>query len=48
MGKASLLPVSLALLSDDLEDKDNGRLQEDHQAGQYQQDSYDGVPARFA
>ena len=48
MGKASLLPVSLALLGDDLEDKDNGRFQEDHQAGQYQQDSYDGVPAWFA
>ena len=34
MGKAPLLPVSLALLGDDLEDKDNDRLQERHQAGQ--------------
>jgi hypothetical protein len=50
MGKASLplLPVSLALLGDDLEDKDNDRLQEHHQAGQCQQDSYDGVPAWLA
>jgi len=42
------LPVSLALLGDDLEHKYNGRLQERHQAGQYQQDSYDGVSAWFA